>query len=599
MKKRLLSMICAICTIFMLIPMSISAETFEDFYYSKSVINNEVAITGYKGTGGNVVIPAEIEGIPVTTIGNYAFQSTNLTSVTIPGSVKNIGTSAFQNCSSLSNVTIENGVNSIGTSAFQNCSSLTNITIPNSVESIGIAFNGCTSLTNIQVEALNSVYSSVDGILFNRNQTELIRCPQGIAEASYSIPGTVTSIGNHAFFGCDKLTNITIPNSVTSIGNFAFYYCKFTSITIPNSVTSIENCAFGDCKFTSITIPNSVTFIGSNVFENCINLVSIFLPDNLNIGHVVIPLETTQVRYSIDKDQVTITEITLGLEKSSVDIPATICGYPVVAVNSDYQKFVGDHKHYYVWTVQDGKYSGKCGICSKTIEEKDIPAIVINAPDQVCRTQDTVVSVSLPEGLKNATLYHEFSHSGGEIDLEASDGLNGKVSHESYPGEENSLKFVVYAKTSDGFEFTVTKTVEILDNHILEHISAKDATASKEGNIEYWTCKGCEKYFSDKDGENEIELKDTVVSRKSPEIIEGKGQSVNQGEKKSLSFTSNAPFNEFKYVKLDGNVLDSKNYTVKEGSTIVTLNKDFVSTLKAGKHILTIVSETGEASVEF
>ena len=103
----------------------------------------------------------------------------------------------------------------------------------------------------------------------------------------------------------------------------------------------------------------------------------------------------------------------------------------------------------------------------------------------------------------------------------------------------------------------------------------------------------------DEEGTKEIQFEDTIISKKAPEIIKGKGQSVNQREKKELSFTSNASYDDFKYVKLDGNELDPKNYTVKEGSTIVTLNKDFVSTLKAGKHILTIVSETGEASVEF
>ena len=138
-----------------------------------------------------------------------------------------------------------------------------------------------------------------------------------------------------------------------------------------------------------------------------------------------------------------------------------------------------------------------------------------------------------------------------------------------------------------------------LDNHSLKHTAAKEATASETGNIEYWLCIDCEKYFLDEEGTKEIQFEDTIISKKAPEVIKGKGQSVNQGEKKELSFTSNASYDDFKYVKLDGNELDPKNYTVKEGSTIVTLNKDFVSTLKAGKHILTIVSETGEASVEF
>ncbi|MDO4479605.1 MAG: InlB B-repeat-containing protein [Erysipelotrichaceae bacterium] len=161
-----------------------------------------------------------------------------------------------------------------------------------------------------------------------------------------------------------------------------------------------------------------------------------------------------------------------------------------------------------------------------------------------------------------------------------------------------------------GGEATCTKKAECvicgkeygeldLDNHSLKHTAAKEATASETGNIEYWQCIDCEKYFLDEEGTKEIQFEDTIVSKKAPEIIKGKGQSVNQGEKKELSFTSNASYDDFKYVKLDGNELDPKNYTVKEGSTIVTLDKDFVSTLKAGKHTIGIVSETGEASTEF
>ena len=500
MKKKLLSMICAICTIFMLLPTAIFADTYEDFEYSITEETNEVTITKYTGTDTVVSIPDTINGNPVTSI----------------------GTGAFAGRDNLENITIPNGVTSIGSHAFDHC--------------------GFTSIT---------------------------------------IPNNVTSIGSDAFSHCYNLTTITIPNNVTSIGSDAFSRCwNLTSITIPNNVTSIGNAAFRECsKLQSIFLP-----IGLNVVYDSVHIIS----------------RATKVRYSLDSGKVTITSIDLGYGKSSVDLPAAICGYPVVGISDEnLLSNINNHTHYYNWTEINGKYQGECGICKKKTQEQTVPTIVINAPDQVCRTQDTVVSVTLPEGLTNATLYHEFSHSGGEIDLDASDGLNGKVSHESYPGEENGLKFVIYAKTSDGFEFTVTKTVEILDNHILEHISAKDATASKEGNIEYWHCTVCDTYFSDKDGKNEIELKDTVVSRKAPEIIEGKGQSVNQGEKKALSFTSNAPYNEFKYVKLDGKVLDYNIYTVKEGSTIVTLNKDFVSTLKAGKHILSIVSETGEASVEF
>ena len=96
----------------------------------------------------------------------------------------------------------------------------------------------------ITVDALNSVYSSVDGVLFNKSQTTLIQYPGGKA-GSYTIPNSVTSIGDCAFDGCTSLTSVTIPNSVTSIGDCAFDYCtSLTSVTIPSSVTNIEGYAF-------------------------------------------------------------------------------------------------------------------------------------------------------------------------------------------------------------------------------------------------------------------------------------------------------------------------------------------------------------------
>lgn len=136
-------------------------------------------------------------------------------------------------------------------------------------------------------------------------------------------------------------------------------------------------------------------------------------------------------------------------------------------------------------------------------------------------------------------------------------------------------------------------------NHNLENIPAKDATVTETGNTEYWHCKDCGKYFSDKDGKNSIELKDTVIAKLPLEIIEGIGQSIVAGEAKALSFTSNAEFDDFIRVELDGNTLDEMNYTVKEGSTIVTLKADYVATLSVGEYTIGIVSTIGTASTTF
>ena len=302
--------------------------------------NGTITITGYTGPGGDVTIPDTINGLPVTSIGHYAFMycdsltsvtiGTNvtnigndafwscfyLTSITIPDSVTSIANEAFGWCTSLAMITVDasnpayssvdgvlfnksqtaliqypwgkvgsytipNRVTSIGDSAFANCSELTSVTIPTSVTSIGdYAFFDCTKLTVITVDALNSNYSSADGVLFNKSQTTLIQYPGGKA-GGYTIPNSVTSIVDGAFWGC-ALTSVTIGTNFTSIRDNAFCRCyNLTNVSIPNSVTSIGVCAFGGCSsLTSFTIPSSVTNIGGGAFDSCYSLTSVYFQGN-------------------------------------------------------------------------------------------------------------------------------------------------------------------------------------------------------------------------------------------------------------------------------------------------------------------------------
>ena len=217
------------------------------------ISTSEVEVT-YKGSSynefyneynGSVVIPSLVEyggfTYSVTSIGDNAFSSCDLTSIEIPNSVTSIGDYAFVYCSSLTSIQIPNSVTSIGDYVFYYCSSLTSIQIPNSVTSIGdYTFSNCSSLTSIK------------------------------------IPNSVTSIGESAFRGCESLTSIEIPNSVTSIGEGAFSSCNLTSVEIGNSVTSIGDYAFSNCSsLTSVIIGNSVTSIGYGAFVYCSSLASI------------------------------------------------------------------------------------------------------------------------------------------------------------------------------------------------------------------------------------------------------------------------------------------------------------------------------------
>ncbi|SVD92982.1 uncharacterized protein METZ01_LOCUS445836, partial [marine metagenome] len=230
------------------------------------VVGDTVTIRDCKvTTSGELEIPSTYEGKPVTGIGSWAFwDCTSLTSVTIPDSVTSIGDFVFHSCSGLTSVTIGNSVTNFGEGAFFHCGSLTSVRIPDSATSIKVGtFIGCSSLTSIESGKSNMEYSSEDGVLFSKNKTELIQFPAG-KSGHYTIPDSVTTIGDTAFYDCSSLTSVTIPDSVTSIGGGAFEGCSsLTSVTIGNSVTSIGDFTFYDCSsLASVTIGNSVTSIG-------------------------------------------------------------------------------------------------------------------------------------------------------------------------------------------------------------------------------------------------------------------------------------------------------------------------------------------------
>ena len=286
------------------------------------------------GRVGSYIVPSS-----VSSIFSRAFSGAkSLTSITFTGAstLTSIGSYAFSGATSLTSITIPASVTSIGSYAFSGATSLTSITIPASVTSIGnYAFQNCSKLQSIIVDQNNTIYSSLDGVLFNKLQTTLVMFPYGMT-GSYIVPSsvsstltsigsyafsgaagltsitfagasTLTSIGSYAFFGATGLTSITIPTSVTSIGDGAFSGATsltsiifagtstlisigigafsgatgLTSITIPTSVTSIGINAFYDATgLTSITIPASVTSIGDNAFRNCSKLQSIIVDQN-------------------------------------------------------------------------------------------------------------------------------------------------------------------------------------------------------------------------------------------------------------------------------------------------------------------------------
>lgn len=367
-------------TVVMIMLFALSASAATEGYYTYEIENGEAIITDVDvSISGDIDIPKSLGGYSVTTIGygafsecdsltsitihdnitkieNYAFSNCEkLTCITIPNSVATIGYGAFVNSFSLENIIVEenngnycsidgvlfdkdkkiliqypfanertsysipDGVTTIKSNAFYSRGNLVNITIPSSITTIeDSCFEGCGSLANIMVDEDNKNYSSLDGVLFDKNKEILIRYPIGNKRTSYLIPDSVITIGNLAFADCHNLTGVIIPDSVATISDYAFFNCEgLTSVTLPISVTSIGTEAFvinsltsivvaagNNCycsidgvlfnkdkktliqypagnKNTSYLIPEGVITIGNAAFRFCNNIKSVTIPDSV------------------------------------------------------------------------------------------------------------------------------------------------------------------------------------------------------------------------------------------------------------------------------------------------------------------------------
>lgn len=264
------------------------ADTFGD--YTFTITNSSAIISKYIGAGGDVVIPDSIQGNAVIGIGSSAFrQCTNLTSVSIPGSVLTIEKQAFAQCNRLRNVTLTNGMVSIGDYAFSECNRLRDIKIPGSTTNIGTgAFSCCLLLGNASLDngvaSIGSRAFSCCNVLTNITLPDSIttigseafsQCPNLKMDF---LPGGLTSIAPVLFSGCTSLEGIVIPNTVTNLGDSAFSQCAhLTSITIPDSVRAIGKFSFSQCTaLKSLKIPASVASLGDRAYANCPNLARLY-----------------------------------------------------------------------------------------------------------------------------------------------------------------------------------------------------------------------------------------------------------------------------------------------------------------------------------
>lgn len=316
MKKKTLSSILILAILSAFIPVIASAAEgikYGDYLYYVRNSPTDITITGCDISATEIAIPREIEGVPVTRIGDNAFENcTNLTNISIPDSAINIGSMAFNNCTELASVTIPDSVTKIGYNAFLDCTGLQNVTIGSGVTQIDrYIFENCTSLETIDVSEKNKNYCSVDGNVFSKDKTELIMYAPGKTDALYTVPNGVKTIGYSAFEDSGNMVSITIPEGVESLGENAFAYCiRLASITLPDSLTDIPYNVFEDTAYYKNdvnwqdnvlyignhlirAIPDEVTFeyrvkggtkvIADGAFSNFRNLESIRLPSSVTV----------------------------------------------------------------------------------------------------------------------------------------------------------------------------------------------------------------------------------------------------------------------------------------------------------------------------
>lgn len=297
-KRHLMTLLALVLALFALVLLHPTASAAEDEEELSGANIQDGVLLGYYGTEGNITLPNT-----VTKINDDALKGNKkIVSVTIPGSVKDIGNNAFQGCPNLEEIIFTNPDKASNTliirvSAFQDCPKLTKCEIPaRAYQVVGNIFKGCTSLTEVKVNAANPYYFTQDGVLFGpalvnyqpqyEDDYTLQSYPAG-REGAYTIPSsvngkTIDQIWTSGFEGAASLTDITIPASIGRLGTAAFENTGLTHVTIPDTVQQVGPAVFQNCtSLVSVKLPNGITEIDQYLFANCISLQHVDMPDTI------------------------------------------------------------------------------------------------------------------------------------------------------------------------------------------------------------------------------------------------------------------------------------------------------------------------------
>ena len=494
MKRKILAILLAAAMVFTCAGNAFAAENGSGVslmsaeLVDSGTVNEE--ILWYLYSDGSL----EIEG--EGTLSTDIFASTYadlIKTVKISGSVESIGDGVFKGCTNLESVTLEQGVSVIGESAFYGCSSLTSIELPDSVSSIGKqAFYNCKAL---------------DGI---------------------SLSSSVTSIGSASFYGCSSLKSINIPSSVSVIENDTFANCSsLTSIKLPGSVTSVGSYAFYKCSnLVSIVIPGTVTSIGDSAFRSCSSSLVI-------CGETGSTAETYAKNNSITFAVLDPHELTAVEAKDATCTEAGNTKYYVCTIcDKYYSDAVGANEiEKDSWVVEakghdEVSHEAKAATCTEAGWEayvtctrcdystyKEIPATghsltATEAKDATCTETGNSAYWTC------STCNKYFSDAEGKNGIEEGSWVteakgHDEVEHEAKAATCTEAGWDAYV-TCTRCDYSTYKEIPAT-GHSLTAIKADEATNTENGNSAYWTCPTCNKYFSDAEGENEIEKDSWVI----------------------------------------------------------------------------------------
>lgn len=233
--------------------------------FSYTVREGSATVTSYQGKESELTVPTDFDGFEVVAIGNGAFKN-----------------NAF-----VEELKVSDGVLSIGENAFVGCKKLRKLSIGKDVAFIGGgAFDDCACLEVIEVSGLNPNFTTKSGILYDKELTRLLRCPQAFEKTELAVPETVTAIDAYAFYYCSSLKKLSLHEGVSEIGEGAFYYCRsLEGLTLPSQVSAVKDfLCFGCLALDKVLLPDGLLSIGEYAFFGCTSLEELSFPEGVSVA---------------------------------------------------------------------------------------------------------------------------------------------------------------------------------------------------------------------------------------------------------------------------------------------------------------------------